>query len=105
VVVLAALFYEWTARTSVRGPSHSWYYRLADSFLHLHTYLLVKVPASLEALAVALACGDHRGTLVRIGRGVEVSVHAARPPGPELLSPRPVSCHPVPFCVAGVPTI
>lgn len=51
VVVIAGVFYEWTARTSVRGPSHSYYYLLADAFLHLHTYLPIKVPAGLIALA------------------------------------------------------
>jgi hypothetical protein len=50
VVVLAGAFYEWTARTSVSGPSHSYYYMLADSFLHLHTYLPIPVPPGLAAL-------------------------------------------------------
>jgi hypothetical protein len=50
VVALAGVFYEWTAQTSVSGPSQSWYYLLADAFLHLHTYVPVKVPAGLAAL-------------------------------------------------------
>jgi hypothetical protein len=50
VVVLAGVFYEWTASTSVPGQLQSPYYLLAGGFLHLHTYLPVAVPAALEAL-------------------------------------------------------
>lgn len=50
VVVLAGVFYEWTARTSVSGPAESVYYLLAQSFLHLHTYLPLTVPPGLQAL-------------------------------------------------------
>jgi hypothetical protein len=49
VVALAAAFYEWTAQTSVSGYSQSYYYLLADSFLHLHTYLPIRVPPGLAA--------------------------------------------------------
>jgi hypothetical protein len=53
VVGLASAFYEWTAQTSGLSPgeaSQSYYYLLAQSFLHLHSYLPLTVPAGLEAL-------------------------------------------------------
>ena len=52
VVAFAGVFYEWTAQTSVSGPSlTSVYYLLAGALLHLHTYLPLHVPAGLAALA------------------------------------------------------
>lgn len=51
VLVLAAIFYEWTAQTSVTAPITSTYYLLAGSFLHLHLYVPIAVPPGLAALA------------------------------------------------------
>jgi hypothetical protein len=50
VFLLASVFYIWTDRTSIDRLSHSYYYLLADSFLHGHTYLPIHVPAGLKAL-------------------------------------------------------
>ncbi|MGA2470483.1 MAG: hypothetical protein ABSG64_07320 [Solirubrobacteraceae bacterium] len=50
VLLLAAVFYEWTAQTSVSGSATSLYYLLAGSLLHVHLYVPIPVPAGLEAL-------------------------------------------------------
>jgi hypothetical protein len=51
IVAIGALFYEWTAHSSVEASGTSYYYMLAGSFLHLQTQLPIAVPAALKKLA------------------------------------------------------
>ena len=51
IVLAGAFFYEWTAHSSIQGAGPSYYWMLAGSFLHLHTFLPIAVPKAFERLS------------------------------------------------------